>query len=112
VNQRWWTFIEKSPGGLCSRSALSVNVKLRSYLNTTSADLAPTTLNASNIMNNKFEGEQEDYLVSYYDKDGLLHHVAEFGNEEHAKYCTKSQQKHFEGVELFVVKRTFILEVV
>jgi hypothetical protein len=63
------------------------------------------------MTNNKFGVEQQDYLVSYYDKDGLLHHVAEFGNEEHAKYYTKSQQKHFEGVDLFVVKRTFILEV-
>jgi hypothetical protein len=64
------------------------------------------------MTNDNFGVEQQDYLVSYYDKDGLLHHVAEFGNEEHAKYCTKSQQKHFEGVDLFVVKRTFTLEVV
>jgi hypothetical protein len=64
------------------------------------------------MTNDKFEGEQEDYLVSYYDRDGLLHSVAEFGHEEEAKYFSKNQQKHFEDVKLFVVKRTFILEVV
>jgi hypothetical protein len=37
-------------------------------------------------MNDKFEGEQEDYLVSYYDRDGLLRSVADFGNEEEARY--------------------------
>ena len=63
-------------------------------------------------MNDKFEGEQEDYLVSYYNRDGLLQHVADFGNEQEAKYFAKHQQKHYEDVKLFVVKRTFILEVV
>jgi hypothetical protein len=63
------------------------------------------------IENDNFEGEQEDYLVSYYGNDGLLREVAEFGNEEEARYFAKHQQKHFEGVDLFVVKRTFILEV-
>lgn len=63
------------------------------------------------INNDKFEGEQEDYLVSYYDRDGLLRHVADFGNEEEARYFAKYQQKHYEGVNLFIVKRTFILEV-
>ena len=63
------------------------------------------------MTNDNFEGEQEDYLVSYYGKDGLLRNVVQFGNEEEARYFAKHQQKHFEGVDLFVVKRTFILEV-
>ena len=64
------------------------------------------------MKNNKFEGEQEDYLVSYYNRDGLLQHVAEFGFFENAKHFAKHQQKHYEDVKLIVVKRTFILEVV
>lgn len=73
MNQRWWISIEKSPGGLCLRSALSVNVKSRSYLNTTSVDLALTTLNAFNVMNELFaillqEARNAISLESFADK--------------------------------------------
>ena len=52
------------------------------------------------------EREQVDYIVCYY-KDGQLRTISiEFNNEEDAKSFAASQQKHYEGVELFVIKRT------
>lgn len=52
--------------------------------------------------------EFEDYLVVY--NKAVLTVVCECQSLEEAKRYAKNQQKHFEGVKLFVVKRVHRLE--
>ena len=52
--------------------------------------------------------EFEDYLVVY--NNVVLKIVCEFQELEEAKRYVKHQQKNFEGVKLFVVKRVYRLE--
>ena len=61
---------------------------------------------------NVLDKELVEYIVSYYNKFNVLQHVTDFKTEEQAKRFAESQQKHYTGVELIVVKRTSKMELV
>lgn len=61
---------------------------------------------------NVLDKEQVEYLVSYYNKYNVLQHVTDFKTEEQATSFAESQQKHYTGVKLIVVKRTSKMELV